>query len=416
MTKTSMSRPFQPKPHSRSQRARARFEDKKQRVLDVATVLLNERGVAGMTFQEVAQALSLKTTSVIYYFRYKELLAAAVFEDSISRLLRMVREAAIATTPRERVGRYLELYFEQIARALRGQERPLATFSEIRSLDEEYRRPLLEQYQMLFREVRAFFGSTDDPDRKRIFTARTQLLNEALFWSSFWLPRYAIGDFVRVRERMFDILEGGIGATDIEWTAPPLMLDEVCEPASARSSFMRIATRLISENGYKGASVDRIMREMNLTKGSFYHHIGAKDELVLECFRESYRRLGRIQNIIEQQGGTRWQKLATGIASVLALQLSSDYPLLRSTALQAMPAPLRAQALELGNREALWLAGVLLEGMQEGSVRLIDPAVAGHIIMSTINSAFDSRSWAARQPLELALSSYSTLLTNGIFD
>ncbi|UZW57777.1 hypothetical protein NUH86_19630 [Sphingobium sp. JS3065] len=49
-------------------------------------------------------------------------------------------------------------------------------------------------------------------------------------------------------------------------------------------------------------------------------------------------------------------------------------------------------------------------------MRLIDPAIAGHIIMSTINSAYDVRGWAADQPLELAVSRFAGLLTKGIFD
>ncbi|KEQ52736.1 TetR/AcrR family transcriptional regulator [Sphingobium chlorophenolicum] len=395
---------------------RTRFEDKKQRILDVATVLLNERGVTGMTFQEVAQALSLKTTSVIYYFRYKELLAAAVLEDSIERLHAMVREAGTEPTPEARVEKYLALFFDRTARSLRKEMRPLANFSEIRALDEEYRLPLIAQYQALFRDVREFFGTSDDPDRKRVLTARTQLLNESLFWATFWLPHYALGDFDSVRRRMFDILREGIGAKGLESRACPLTLEEALDAAPLQSPFMRIATRLINEHGYKGASVDSIMREMNLTKGSFYHHNEAKDDLILECFRESYRRLTRLQIAVDARGGTRWQRLENGIASVLVLQFASDHPLLRSTALQAMPAALRAEALELSNREALWLAGALLDGMREGSVRLIDPAIAGHIIMSTINSAYDVRGWAAGQPLELAVSRFAGLLTKGIFD
>ena len=66
--------------------------------------------------------------------------------------------------------------------------------------------------------------------------------------------------------------------------------------------------------------------------------------------------------------------------------------------------------------QALWLAGMLFDGIQEGSVRVVDPAIGGHIIMSTINSAYDVRLWAASQPLESAVSCYAGLLTNGIFD
>lgn len=397
-------------------RARDRYERQRQRILDAATLLLNERGVRGMTFREVARASSLKTTSVVYYFRYKELLAAAVFEDSLGRLRAIVREAGAALTPRDRVARYLELYFAQFARSLRGEARPLAILSDIRALDDAHRTTLIVQYQAIFREVRAFFGGCDDPARKLLLTARTQLLNEALFWSATWLGTYAIGDFDNVRGRLFDILEQGIAAPGARRAAPPAMTVASDGPLPARAAFLRAATRLINECGYKGASVDRIMRELHLSKGSFYHHVDAKDDLILECFRESYRRLARIQSQTDAAGGTRWERLVAAVAAVLSLQFAGDQPLLRSTALQAMPAGLRDHALGLSEREALWLTGVLVDGMKEGSVRIIDPLVAGQIIMSTINSAYDIRAWAARQPLPDAVARYASLLTGGIFD
>ncbi len=60
--------------------ASARFERQKQRILDAATVSLNQRGVWGMTLQDVAGALDLGTSSVTYYFKRREHIAAAVFK------------------------------------------------------------------------------------------------------------------------------------------------------------------------------------------------------------------------------------------------------------------------------------------------------------------------------------------------
>lgn len=396
-------------------RRRDGYEAKRRRILDAATILLNERGLTGMTFQDVAQRASLKTTSVIYYFRFKELLAAAVFDDTMQRLARMIADAAGAPSPRERVERYVSLYFADAALALRGQAPPLAILSEIRALDDSYRLPLLDQYQRLFRAVRDLFGPDGDPARKLALTARVQLLNEALFWSVSWLPHYSLGDFPAVRRRLLDVLEGGIAREPGEPIAP-LAFVEAAAPPTVRLAFMRAATRLINQFGYKGTSVDRIMADMGQTKGSFYHHLEGKDDLILECYHESYRRLGRIQVSANAGGGSQWQKLAAAIASVLALQFDGSFPMLRSTALQAMPGPLRDRAYDLGRREALWLAGALADGMQDGSVRPLDQMIAAHVIMSTINSAYDIRGWASRQPVDLAASQILTLLAGGIFD
>ncbi|MCF3696692.1 TetR/AcrR family transcriptional regulator, partial [Salmonella enterica subsp. enterica serovar Weltevreden] len=60
------------------------------------------------------------------------------------------------------------------------------------------------------------------------------------------------------------------------------------EAEPGREAFLLAATRLINQLGYRGASVQRIASELNVTKGSFYHHLDAKDDLVVTCYRRSF--------------------------------------------------------------------------------------------------------------------------------
>ena len=55
----------------------------------------------------------------------------------------------------------------------------------------------------------------------------------------------------------------------------------------SREDFLQSATMLINDQGYVGASVERISAALNVTKGSFYHHLNTKDELVAACFHRS---------------------------------------------------------------------------------------------------------------------------------
>ena len=393
-----------------------RFRRQRERILDAATILMNQRGVLGMTLVDVAQALDLSTTSVTYYFRFKEQLAAAVFEESLARLEAMVREAALEPTPKTRVARYIQLHFDLNARALLGEVRPLAILSEIRALEESTRAPLIAQYQTVFRGVRDFFGPWVDEARKLVLTGRAHMLNEALFWSVIWLSNYAISDFDNVRRRMFSILEHGIAAPGSMWT--PVLVDpgDVAGEQAGYAAVLRVATRLINDIGYRGASIDRIMSELNLTKGSFYHHLDAKDDLVLQCFRHSYRRMMRIQHWLGEQCDTQWQRLTSGIASSLNIQFEGTHPLLRSSALQALPAPVRDIAVKWSNRTALRMTGLIVEGMVEGTVRAIDPIIASQMIVSSINSAYDIRGWASKQSRAQAIMTYASGLMSGIFD
>lgn len=391
----------------------ARYEKQRARIVDAAVSLVNDKGVDGMTLQEVAQALDLTTTSVTYYYRYKEQLAAAVFDDTMQRLADMVAEAAREPTPREGVRRYVALFLDQLALSLRGKDRPLAVLSELRTLEDSVRLPLLQRYQSIFQSLRRLFGEPDSFERKQIYSARAQFLNETLFWSALSLRRFPMGNPAAVRRRMLDVLENGIAAPQASWQLRRIAAD-ADDPDDPKQEFLRVASRLINDIGYKGASVDRIARELKLTKGSFYHHLEAKDDLILDCFRHDYRRLAELSRRIGN-GGSVADRVASGYAAALDLQFDGVHPLLRSTALQAMPKAVRQVAAERFERSAFWLSGVLVDGMAEGSIRILDPMAAANVIIATANSAYDMRSWARKQPREEALNIYLRILMRGLF-
>lgn len=397
----------------------SRFERKRERILDAAMVLINERGVKGMTFAELAQTVDLNTTSITYYFRLKEHLAAAVFEHTLERLDAMAIEAAAEPDALARVSKYLELHFDLRARMLRGEERGIATLSDIRALDDGARNALEKHYQGIFRRIRGFFGDVGDADRKVLLTARAHMLTEVTFWLPAWIERYSISDFDRVRTKLFELLAHGIAPAGVRppSIAPVTLDDDPADPPeTGRGPFLRAATRLINELGYRGASVDRIVAELNVTKGSFYHHLDAKDDLVLECFRQSYRRVSRAQHLADEAGGTHWQRISTAIAMLLDVQFGGTWPLLRTTALQALPADVRALVVERSNRMALRFAGTLVDGIGEGSIRPVDPMIASQIVMATLNAAYDLRHWAHRLPRDKAVAMYASTLTTGLFD
>ena len=128
--------------------------------------------------------------------------------------------------------------------------------------------------------------------------ARTHLtLTLAYEVRSVIAPRYALDQYARIAERVVDILINGIAGGGSQWrhngsrqrwTLGP----EATDPASAR--FLRAATVLVNEQGYRGASVEKISARLNVTKGSFYHHLANKDGLIASCFERSFNRIPSI--------------------------------------------------------------------------------------------------------------------------
>lgn len=295
----------------------------------------------------------------------------------------------------------------------------MTSLSEIRTLDEDVQGPLLTRYRQIVDTVRAFFGEPESDHERAVYSARTYVLIEAMMWWPVWSLRYSYLDFPRVEERLFDILAYGLPSAPGRWNPAGLHDDGWRSDSSGlprqNDEFLRAATVMINQLGYRGASVNRIAEVLNVTKGSFYHHHDAKDDLVLACFQRSYDRLSAVQMAGQRSEGDYWTRLTNALAELLDLQFFDTTPLLRSTALQALDAEQKADVVTRSNRLARRFAGMLIDGIADGSVRPIDPLVASQVIMSTLNGANEARRWAKRfgDPAS-AIETYATALSSGM--
>lgn len=395
-----------------------RFQQKRERILDAAATLINRHGVRGMTFVDVAQLVDLNTTSITYYFKRKELLAAAVLERSLERMEALIEDAARGRTPQERIARYIRATFDLQAAIIAEEERPVAVLSDIRALNEPYNSDLTTRYVQVFRKLRAFFDPPRNDEEKVLGTIRAHVLVQNMFWLPAWITQYSVGDYDRVCRRLIELFETGFAPAGSAWQPQLLRIDEGSLRVGIEGmpgNFARAATFLINERGYRGASVEQIASELNVTKGSFYHHLEAKDELVLECFRRSYGRVSLVQRAATRAGGSHWQQLSSSIATLLEIQLYSEFPLVRTTALQALPNELRNDVIAQSNRMARRFAGMMIDGITEGSVRPIDPLIASQAVMGALNSAYDLRSWIQPVPPARAFAYYASTLAYGLF-
>lgn len=392
-----------------------KFEQKRVDILDAAATLINQHGVKGMTFVDVARAVGLNTTSVTYYFKRKEQLAEAAFDHSLDRIEDMVERAGEGPTARDRVNAYLKLTFDRYARIRQGEERPIAVLSDMRTLDEPVRQRLVDRYTGIFRKLRGFFPEPVTERQRRLATVRAHIFLENLFWLPAWLTRYSVSDMDRVLFRIQELFDHGIALSGAKWSPEMLGLERSAEADTAREDFIRAATVLINQRGYRGASVDRIAAELNVTKGSFYHHLDAKDDLVMECFRRSYSRVSEAQGAAMAVGGDHWHKISSAIATLLDIQLYQPFPLLRTTALQALPEDVRGEVVDRSNRMARRFAGMLIDGITEGSIRPIDPLIASQLITAGLNAAFEVRRWAGQMDRETAIEAYASILVFGLY-
>lgn len=392
-----------------------RFRAKRDAILAAAAEAINEQSAKGMTFADVARRVGLNTTSVTYYFKRKEDLAAACFEQTLDRLQAMLDESLALATPRERVARYLALNFERLAAIQRGEETAFAVLSDLRAMEEPVLGRLMGGWREVFRKTRSLWGTPTNRAQTDLFGARAHVLLENTFWLPVWLVRYEPDQYARVEERLMDVFAHGIAAEGGSWS--PELIDLAHEePEPGREAFLLAATRLINELGYRGASVQRIASQLNVTKGSFYHHLDAKDDLVLACYKRSLDMIADAQQLADERGGPQWERLSGTIATLLDVQFSERGPLLRTTALSGLPADARRAMVDRSNRIARRYAGTISDGVAEGSIRAVDPLIAAQALMALQNAAFDMRKWAGTMPRDRAIAYYASTIVFGLFD
>jgi AcrR family transcriptional regulator len=401
-------------------RSTERFAKKRDAIVDASTIILNQRGVKGLTLAVAAAAVGLSTTSVTYYFSRKDDLAAACLLRGVYWLQGAADTAMAETTPARRLRRLLDLYLERLRQTAIGAAAPLPVLSDIRALNNPRRAEVFEAFMKLFRKVRTIF---DAPELAWLSrgrrTARTHMLMEQIFWAAAWLPKYAPEDYPDIGERMFDVLMGGMAVEDAEWAPAVVPLAELAPrdgQEMSRETFLLAATRLINSRGYRGASVDKISAELNVTKGSFYHHNDAKDDLVVACFDRTFDVMRRVQRLALGLPGTQWARLSSAAAVLAEYQLSDYGPLLRTSALSALPEAIRAEQVAHSDRVSDRFASMISEGIAEGSIRPVDPFIAAQMLNATLNAGAELGFWVPGVTQKAAPSVFARPLLMGIFE
>ena len=386
----------------------ARFERRRVEILNVASGQINALGVGGMTLTGVARALEIDTSSVTYYFRRKDDLAFACLERTLVWMRGRAVHAAEHSDVRDMISSFVRAHLAIHRQACGGPPDRLALLSDMHSMPSDKRSILSSLYAEAATALRA---GLDLRDRSRSLAA-TLVLLATVHWIPSWILNYADEDFGRVEARLVDILMSGLSAQGRWALSSPAPSEPGGEDAQSR--FLRAATMLINRDGYHGASVEKIAAELGVSTGSFYHHLDNKDDLVLACFERSFKLIDLARSIGESHGNNRGEQLAGTFSSLLNLQAERESPLLRSSAYQALPPALRSRMLRRTTQMTNHLAGTISDGIAEGSVRAVDPMLAGHFFISAMNAAADLRDWASADQIPENLPLMMSILAKGL--
>jgi AcrR family transcriptional regulator len=154
-----------------------------------------------------------------------------------------------------------------------------------------------------------------------------------------------------------------------------------------RARILEAAEEAFARYGYDGTAVSEICRRAGVTKGGFYHHFPSKQAVFLEMLERW------LEGIDAQLAAIRTGELAvpeellrmTGLIRVVFQDASGNLPIFleyltqsthSSTVWQTTAEPLR--------KYQKFFAAIMAEGMDEGSLRRVDPDLAAKTLFSFV--------------------------------
>ena len=158
----------------------------------------------------------------------------------------------------------------------------------------------------------------------------------------------------------------------------------VARGEATRAQLIAIATRIFADRGYEDTSIEAVLREAGVSRGSLYHHFPSKEAL-FEAVAEDVETSVGAQTVAAAGGIT--EPVAALRAGFLAwIRLAGD-PVVRRILLIDAPSVLgweRWRAME--ERHALGLIRLVLQAVaEEGRLRPELVGTLAHVLLASVN-------------------------------
>ena len=158
----------------------------------------------------------------------------------------------------------------------------------------------------------------------------------------------------------------------------------VARGEATRSQLIAVATRMFAERGYEDTSIEAVLREAGVSRGSLYHHFASKEAL-FEAVAEDMETSVGVQTLAAADGIT--EPLAALRAGFLAwIQLAGD-PVVRRILLIDAPSVLgweRWRSME--EAHALGLIRLVLQAIAEqGKLRPELVGTLANVLLASVN-------------------------------
>lgn len=375
-----------------TKRARGRpskRSEKRDQVIQGATVLFNSQGISAVSVASVAKELKLARASVYHYMKDRSDLVYQCYMRACEQAADDLLEAARADSGLDRLNRFVEL-------ALTPERAPVAVLSEIHSLDHSIADIVRQAHNRNMRSLQLFVedGVADGSIRPCDTEIVAQSVIGMIAWSqllSHWSNTTGIAKLRRrAAQALIDMLCNGLAEkipSDFSFKTSvdifqPVLADVFNRAQSSEHKIDRVlatASYLFNRNGIEATSLDEISARMGVTKGVLYHYLKDKEDLVLRCYERAFALQEKF--IMHSQTYGRNGLEAAWINAHLNIQAkaSSISPLMPQPGFGSLPVADQKRLRDIAGGQNNQIARFLKNGVQEGLVRKCESALVSHL-------------------------------------
>lgn len=153
---------------------------------------------------------------------------------------------------------------------------------------------------------------------------------------------------------------------------------------ATRAHLIEVATKLFAEHGYDGTSIEAVLADSGVSRGSLYHHFAGKDALFLAAMEEVGQRTA--QPVLAEMLAAPDPVAALRIGCLGWIRLSGD-PVIRQIMLIDAPAVLGWERWrELDEQSTLGvIRGALVYAAETGRIEAGHVDAFAHIVLAAAN-------------------------------
>ena len=152
---------------------------------------------------------------------------------------------------------------------------------------------------------------------------------------------------------------------------------------ATRAHLVDVATQLFAAHGYDGTSIEAVLAEAGVSRGSLYHHFAGKDALFWAVLEGIAARVGEQLAALERDAPDPVAGLRIGYLGWI--RLASD-PIVQQTVLIDAPAVLGWQRWrEIDEQNLGWIKAALTYAAEAGRIERRHVDTFAHIVLAATN-------------------------------